>query len=201
MTIPPWTDEAKARAKKNKSWLVKIHLQGRYAGSGQLAFSGDVSDEVARETKILLVKALSHELGRMLDDEAKTNVDKSCSDAQSPGQWTAILDLIERDGCDCDDYREAGQHDCLPGQAEAGYYALLHRAEEAESQRGLSLGAIAEADKAITVLTKRAEKAEAEVKRLKAEAAADKADPSIAPADCPNCTTDDLCSYHRRGGR
>jgi len=37
---------------------------------------------------------------------------------------SAILELVADVGCECDDHREAGEHDCTAGKAEAEYYGL-----------------------------------------------------------------------------
>ena len=56
MSIPPWTDKAKDRAKREKRYLVKILIQGRYADDGRMAVSGDMDGENA---KLLATLALS----------------------------------------------------------------------------------------------------------------------------------------------
>ena len=62
---------------------------------------------------------------------------------------SAILELVADVGCECDDHREAGEHDCTAGKAEAEYYglkadlqtagtsiaALEHDADEIDNER------------------------------------------------------------------
>lgn len=55
MTLP-WTKDAKEAAKRHGRYLVKLQLQGKYAGRGNVDFAGDVSDDVARKLQAILAE-------------------------------------------------------------------------------------------------------------------------------------------------
>lgn len=84
MTIP-WTEEIKERAKREELYLVKLQLQGKHAGRGNIEFSGNVSDGVAKKLHLILAEMISdlvlkknttppqHEGDSRLSDGCKTD--------------------------------------------------------------------------------------------------------------------------------
>lgn len=79
MTMLPWTDEAKKRAKQDGRYLVKLQLQGKHAGRGNISFSGDVSNEIAgRLLKVLAEMVTDNVATEELDTTATRQEDDRC---------------------------------------------------------------------------------------------------------------------------
>jgi hypothetical protein len=90
-----------------------------------------------------------------------------------------IANLLTRLGCECDDgeYHAAGEHECLPGRAEAEYHeviealnAALERAERAERSRTQLRAKVVRRDGTIAKLHDVIEGLNGRVERLQADA-------------------------------
>ena len=75
MSIPPWTKEAKDRAKAESRALVKVQIQGKHIKQGPLAgmmiaHSGDVSPEQAMTLSELSMEMCGLDIPRPISAEA-----------------------------------------------------------------------------------------------------------------------------------